>query len=115
MSELTKIAAILFKNLSDALLTTASELRKLENPDPLSQASPKIESIMPTRPKPIIRESYPQKEKILVMFDGQNYPLKCVILKRLSDAEYLVYQRGGLKSDAKKVTYDQILGIDPDR
>jgi hypothetical protein len=32
MSELTKIAAILFKNLSDALLATASQLAKLDVP-----------------------------------------------------------------------------------
>jgi hypothetical protein len=35
MSELTKIAAILFKNLSDAFLSTASELKRLEDATPL--------------------------------------------------------------------------------
>jgi len=47
MSELTKIAAILFKNLSDALLATASQLNKLDVP--LSQTefeeNPKIASL----------------------------------------------------------------------
>jgi hypothetical protein len=47
MSELTKIAAILFKNLSDALLATSSQLAKLDMP--LSQTefeeNPEIASL----------------------------------------------------------------------
>ena len=47
MSELTKIASILFKNLSDALLATASQLSQADVP--LSQTEfiekPKLESL----------------------------------------------------------------------
>jgi len=45
MSELTKIASILFKNLSDALLLSASEVSRLDSSPPLSQADEKPELV----------------------------------------------------------------------
>jgi len=114
MSELTKIAAILFKNLSDALLTTASELSKLETSQPLSQANelPKLESL---NAKVFHKRiAYEPRDKVLVQYPDLAFPQKCRILKRLSESEYLVYPQGGLKANANKVEYDQILGIDPD-
>jgi hypothetical protein len=42
MSELTQIVSILLKNLSDALLSTASEVSRLDAAPPLSQADDKL-------------------------------------------------------------------------
>lgn len=114
MSELTKIAAILFKNLSDALLSTASELSKLNTPAPLSQAKEKPELVSISRTMPHKRFSYQPKEKVIVQFPHSQSSLKMRILKKVSDSEYLVYHQGGLKSEAQSAAYDCILGIDPD-
>lgn len=55
MSELTKIAAILFKNLSDALLSSASEISKLDGseiaPKTFTQADENQPPLPPEKPK----------------------------------------------------------------
>lgn len=114
MSELTKIAAIFAKHLSDAFLSIHHELTKLENP-PLSQPKESV-SIIETmqRPQPLKLNSYHSPQKILVQVKNSNFPLKMRILRRLSDTEYLAYPQGQLKSLATKITYEQIIGVDPD-
>ena len=119
MSELTKLIAemaiITLKNLSDALLTTASEIRKLNHSSsPLSQASQKdnFASITPTMPTKLF--SYSARDRVLVHFAGSEIPTKCRILKRISATEYLVYPQRGLKADARKIAVQMIVGLDPD-
>ena len=120
MSELTKLIAemaiITLKNLSDALLTTASEIRKLNHSSPpLSQASQKdnFASITPTMPRKLF--SYSARDRVLVHFAGSEIPTKCRILKRISATEYLAYPQNGLKNSAREVSHEQILGLDPDK
>ena len=114
MGELTKIAAILFKNLSDALLTTASELKRLDSALPLSQTSQKQELVSIVAPMPKKRFSYQPRDRVIVQFENASSPTKYRILKRISNNEYLAYPQRGLKADARKVTSDMIVGIDPD-
>ena len=114
MGELTKIAAILFKNLSDALLTTASELKRLDSAAPLSQTSQKQELVSIVAPMPKKRFSYQPRDRVIVQFENASSPTKYRILKRISNTEYLAYPQRGLKADARKVTVDMIVGIDPD-
>lgn len=115
MSELTKIAAILFKNLSDAFLSTASELNRINTPPTLSQTEqkPELVSIKPIMPTKLW--DYKPREKVIVKLFGTNLSHKMRILKKLSDSEYLVYHQQGAKSEATKVSYEDILGLDPDR
>ena len=119
MSELTKIAAILFKNLSDALLTTASEISKLENPENtaklFTQADEKPPLLSPEKPKLITHYQYSPKQKVLVIFEGAETPTKCNILKRVDSDTYLVYPQRSPKSTSREIRYEQILGLDPDR
>ena len=114
MGELTKIAAILFKNLSDALLTTASELKRLDSAAPLSQTSQKQELVSIVAPMPKKRFSYQPRDRVIVQFENASSPTKYRILKRISNNEYLAYPQRWLKADARKVTSDMIVGIDPD-
>ncbi len=114
MSELTKIAAILFKNLSDALLTTASELKRLDSALPLSQTSQKQELVSIIAPMPIKRFNYQPRDRVVIRFEGSSSPTKYRILKRISNTEYLAYPQRGLKADARKVAVDMIVGMDPD-
>ncbi len=118
MSELTKIAAIFAKHLSDALLSVHHELAKLDRhptPSPLSQAIENPKNVSIERPELKQRHTYDPRDKVMVKSNGSEFPNRCVILKRLSDTEYLVYYRRQAKSTAFKVSYEQILGLDPDR
>ena len=119
MSELTKIAAILFKNLSDALLTTASELSKLDAPQTtakiFTQADDNPPLLEPEKTELTTLYLYDARQKVIVMFDGSMTPTKCRVLKRLDKETYLVYPQRSPKSTAIKITYSQILGLDPDR
>lgn len=115
MSELTKIAAILCKNLSNALAAAASEIDKLGAATPLSQASKNEELVSIRRTVHKLPYGYSPRNKILVRFPESNSSFRMRVLKKLSDHEYLVYQQGGLKKDAKKISVDWILGLDPDR
>lgn len=114
MSELTKIAEIIAKRLSDALLTMASDFAKLNNATPLSQASQKQELVSIIAPMPVKRFSYQPRDRVVIRFEGSSSPTKYRILKRISNTEYLAYPQRGLKADARKVTVDMIVGIDPD-
>lgn len=115
MSELTKIAEIIAKHLSNAFLSMASDFTKLNNAAPLSQTSQdeQLASIRPTLHK--FLWAYKPRTKVIVKFPNSESSSKMRILKKLSDSSYLVYHQGGLKSDAKEVTVDMILGLDPDR
>lgn len=115
MSELTKIAAILLKNLSDALLTTASELNRLNASTTLSQTDEKPELVSIKRIMPTKRLSYKPQEKVIARLFGRDLSHKMRVLKRLSDSEYLLYHQNGAKSESFKVNYEDILGLDPDR
>ncbi|TYQ29984.1 hypothetical protein [Pseudanabaena sp. UWO310] len=119
MSELTKIAAILFKNLSDALLATASEISKLDwreaPPETLSQADEKP-ALQPSQTAQLVTHyQYDPKQKVLVQFEGSTTPTKCRILKRVDRYTYLVYGQRSPRSTAIEINADQILGLDPDR
>lgn len=114
MSELTKLAEIIAKHLSDAFLSMASDFAKLNNAAPLSQAKEKAELVSIIATMPTKRFNYQPRDRVLIRFQGANLPTKCRILKRISDAEYLVYPQRGLKADARKITADMIVGIDPD-
>ncbi len=119
MSELTKIAAILFKNLSDALLSTASEISKLDSPENtakiFTQADDKPPLLPPEKPKLISRYQYEAREKVMVIFSGSDIPTKCKILKRIDKDTYSVVPQRSPKSMAREIHADQILGLDPDR
>lgn len=115
MSELTKIFSILFKNLSDAFLSTASELNRLDSAPPLSQAEQKQEFISIKRNMPTKMWSYHPRDKVIVKFADSESSLKMRVLKKLSDSEYLVYHQRQRKDEAVKATTQEILGLDPDR
>jgi hypothetical protein len=115
MSELTKIASILFKNLSDALLSTASELSRLDAAQPLSQAEEKPE-LVSLEPRTFTkRENYKVGDRIMVTLNGATRPVKMRVLEVLQGSVYLAYFYRDLKSTAREITHDQILGLDPDR
>jgi len=100
MSELTKIASILFKNLSDALLLSASEVSRLDSAPPLSQADEKPELVSLEPPTLTKRDNYKIGDRIMVMLQG---------------SVYLAYFPREQKSSAREITHEQILGLDPDR
>lgn len=123
MSELTKttikIAAILLKNLSDALLTTASEISKLDAreapPKSFTQAEENQPLLEPEKPKLTTLYLYDARQKVIVMFDGAITPTKCRVLKRLDKDTYMVYPQQSPRSMAREINAAQILGLDPDR
>ena len=119
MSDLTRIAAILLRNLSDALLTTASEISKLDayeiKPETFTQADDKPSLLESEKPKLITRYQYEAREKVLVLFEGASTPTRYRILKRLDSNNYIVYPQNASKSMSREVTIDQIVGLDPDR
>lgn len=119
MSELAKIAAILFKNLSDALLTTASELSKLDayesKPKTFTQADDKPPLLESEKPKFITHFQYNPREKVIVIFEGSLTPIKCKVLRRIDISTYVVCPQRAPKGMAREINIDQILGLDPDR
>ncbi len=115
MSELTKLAVILLKNLSDALLTTASEINKLNSISPLSQADekPKFVSLGPhTFTK---REIYKKGDRVMVMLDGAMLPIIMRVSGVPKEGLYLAYFPSHPPSSAREITDKQILGLDPNR
>jgi hypothetical protein len=115
MSELTQIVSILLKNLSDALLSTASEVSRLDAAPPLSQAKekPELASLEPrTFTK---RDTYKIGDRIMVMLSGAMHPVKMRVLEVLQGSVYLAYFPREQKSSAREITHEQILGLDPDR
>lgn len=119
MSELTKIAAILFKNLSDALLTTASEISKLDGRDaPLktfTQTDDKPPLLEPEKPKLTTCYQYNPRQKVVVMFEGAFTPTKCKVVQRIDLNTYVVCPQRSAKAMTTQVKLSQILGLDPDR
>lgn len=115
MSELTKIFSILLKNLSDALLTTASELSKLDTPETFTQADDKPPLLAQKTPQLITRYQYEKGEKVMVIFDGATTPTRCNIVKRVDMNTYTVHPYRSPKSESREINVDQILGLDPNR
>jgi hypothetical protein len=119
MSDLTRIAAILLRNLSDALLTTALEISKLDafenTPKTFTQADDNPRSLEPEKPKFTTHSQYTPREKVIVMFEGAITPIKCKIVKRIDSNTYIVCPQRSPKTMAREVTLSQILGLDPDR
>ena len=118
MSDILKIAAILFTNLSDAFLQSASEIRKLDGGamrrEPLSQATENQELVSLERTMLAKRLIYKSRDAVIVLKGDPPSRIKCRILKRIGDGEYLAYCQGQLKSSAFEITHNQILGFDPD-
>jgi hypothetical protein len=119
MSELTKlvteIAIIALKNLSDALLTTASEIRKLNNsPDTLSQAQDKFTFANQNR-EFTKRENYKLRDRVIVDLNPPHYPSRMTISEVLQGNEYMAYHWQAPKNTAQEITDSQILGLDPNR
>jgi hypothetical protein len=115
MSELTKIASILFKNLSDALLLSASEVSRLDSAPPLSQADEKPELVSLEPPTLTKRENYKVGDRIMIQLDGCSLPIKARISDVLQGSLYLAYFLRQPKSTAREIRHEQILGLDPDR
>lgn len=116
MSELTEITAILLKNISDALLSSASEIRKLKNtPAPLSQTEENTNLVSSDTREFTKRENYKVGDRVMVHFKGGFNPHKMRILEVLESSEYLVYHQGNSKQASRRINIDQILGLDPDR
>ena len=80
MGELTKIAAILFKNLSDALLTTASELKRLDSAPPLSQAQQSVNFVSPDDDRLIKLPAY-KKGQAVLWKDGTSFGRSAITSK----------------------------------
>jgi hypothetical protein len=120
MSELTKVIAemaiITLKNLSDALLQSASQISKLNHsPETFTQAKPKQEFVSSEAPELTKRDKYKVGDLVLVMFDGAILPTKFKILEALESGEYRAYAPREVKSSWRKISHDQILGLVPDR
>jgi hypothetical protein len=120
MSELTKlvaeIAIITLKNLSDALLQTASEIRKLNHsPESLSQAQDKFSFANQER-EFTKRDKYKLRDRVIVDLNPPHYPSRMTISEVLEDSsEYMAYHWQASKNTAQKITHSQILGLDPNR
>ena len=119
MSDLTRIAAILLRNISAALLATASEISKLDagesKPETFTQADDNPPLLPPEKPKFTTHDQYSPREKVIVIFGETTIPTKCRILKRLDKETYVVYPQQSPKSMAREINASQILGLDPDR
>lgn len=119
MSDITRIAAILLRNISDALLTTASEISKLDNPDApaktFTQADDNPPLLEAEKPKFITHFQYNPREKVIVIFEGSLTPIRCKVLKRIDASTYVVCPQRAPKNMAREINIDQILGLDPDR
>jgi hypothetical protein len=120
MSELTKfvaeIAIITLKNVSNALLQTASEIRKLNNDsEPLSQAEQKPNFVSLKAPELTKREQYKVGDRVLVSFDPRFHRSLMTILEVLEDSQYMAYHWKAPKDTAQKINQSQIAGLDPNR
>jgi hypothetical protein len=113
MSEFTKVVSILLKNLSDALLLSASEVSRLDSAPPLSQAEEKPELVSLELPTLTKRDNYKIGDRIMVTLNGATRPVKMRVLEVLQGSVYLAYFYRDLKSTAREITHDQILGLDP--
>jgi hypothetical protein len=115
MSELTKLAEIAAKHLSNAFLSMASDFAKLHSAAPLSQTEEKsnwvsLESVGYTK-----RDVYKIGDPIMVMLDGGMLPTKMRVSHVMEVGVYLAYCQRQPKSSGRAISHDQILGLDPDR
>ena len=120
MSELTefvaKIAVITLKKLSDALLSSASEISKLNHPpEPLSQAQEKPNFASSAHTQLTKRDRYKLRDRVIVDLNPPHYPSKMTISEILEGNEYMAYHWQSPKNTAQKITQSQILGLDPNR
>ena len=113
MSELTKIATILFKNLSDALLTTASELKRLDSAAPLSQAQQSVDSASSYEDRLIKLPAY-KKGQAVLWKDGTSFGRSAMNIKNvLGGNQYEVYNVSTSPRDSKVIDHVDILGLYP--
>ena len=113
MGELTKIAAILFKNLSDALLTTASELKRLDSAAPLSQAHESIDLISLEEHRLIKLPKYEVHQVVLWRKKGDLGHVAVKILEILEDNKYKAFYPTLSKKDTRILDHEEILGLYP--
>ena len=120
MSELTKfiaqIAIITLEKMANALLETASEIRKLPHSpaETLSQAQDKFSFANQPR-KYTERAKYKLRDRVIVDLNPPHYPSRMTISEVLEGNEYMAYHWQAPKNTARKITKSQILGLDPDR
>jgi hypothetical protein len=120
MSELTKfiaqIAIITLEKISNALLETASEIRKLPHSpaDTLSQAQDKFSFANQER-EFTKRDKYKLRDRVIVNLNPPHYPSKMTISEILEGNEYMAYHWQRSKDTAQKINHSQILGLDPNR
>ena len=113
MSELTKIAAILFKNLSDALLTTSSELSRLDNASPLSQAQQSGNFVSSDEDRLIKLPAY-KKGQAVLWKDGTSFGRSAMNIKKvLEDNQYEAYHVDSPPENSKVIDHVDILGLYP--
>lgn len=115
MSELTKLAEIIAKHLSNAFLSMASDFRNLNDPAPLSQTEEKRELVSMDTRVFTKREKYKAGDRVMVMLEGALSPIKFKILEVSEGNLYLAYTLKSPKNTAREITHDQIQGLDPDR
>jgi hypothetical protein len=120
MSEITKfiaeIAIITLKNLSDALLQSVSEISKLNHtPEPLSQAQDKHNFASSAHTELAKRQSYKLRDRVIVDLNPPYSPSRMTISQILEANEYMAYHWMRSKNSARKITHNQILGLDPKR
>jgi hypothetical protein len=120
MSELTKfiaqIAIITLEKIANAILETASEIRKLPHTpaETLSQAQDKYSFANQPR-KFTERSKYKLRDRIIVDLNPPFTPCKMTISGVLESSEYTAYHWMHSKDSAQKITQNQILGLDPNR
>ena len=120
MSELTefiaKIAVITLKELSNALLSSASEISKLNHPpEPLSQAQEKPNFASSAHTQLTKRDWYKLRDRVIVDLNPPYHPSRMTISQVLESSEYMAYHWQRPKNTAQKITHSQILGLDPTR
>lgn len=115
MSELTKLAEIAAKHLSNAFLSMASDFAKLHSAAPLSQTEEKANLVSLEPVGYTKRDVYKIGDRIMIQLDGGSLPIKAIISHVLQGGLYLAYFTRQPKSSAREIRHDQILGLDPDR
>ena len=113
MSELTKIAEIIAKRLSDALLTMASDFAKLNNATPLSQAQQSIDSVSSDDDRLIKLPAY-KKGQAVLWKDGTSFGRSAMKIKNVLEGnQYEVYNVSTSPRDSKVIDHVDILGLYP--
>lgn len=115
MSELTKLAEIMAKHLSNAFLSMASDFRKLNDLTPLSQTQNDRDLVNSDRVELAEREKYKLRDRVLVTFNPTHQPCLMTISEVLESSEYMAYHWQAPKDSSQKISQSQILGLDPKR